>query len=278
MKFPGGREKAFTLSYDDGIRQDKKLVGIFNKYGLKCTFNINSGLTGDESQSDKPDGRMSWKEMKATYAGHEIALHALTHPFLEQLTPAQATTEVISDRLNIEKELGVITRGMAYPYGTYNDTVVEILKNSGIAYCRTTHATNGFGLPQNWLTLYPTTHHANPKLFELIDAFTKDEHRTNPVPMMFYLWGHSYEFDRNDEYSNWERAEQFCEKLAGHEDKIWYATNIEIYDYTMQFNRLIFSADGSIVYNPTSTELYFAAGIGGRYKDYCISAGETLKI
>ena len=39
-----GKNKAVTFSYDDGIEQDKQLVDIFNTYGLKCTFNLNSGI------------------------------------------------------------------------------------------------------------------------------------------------------------------------------------------------------------------------------------------
>lgn len=44
MRFPGGRAKALTLSYDDGVQQDHRLISILNRHGLKCTFNINSGL------------------------------------------------------------------------------------------------------------------------------------------------------------------------------------------------------------------------------------------
>lgn len=47
--FKGGRKKALTLSYDDGITQDKRLVSIFNKYGLKATFNLNSGIQSEEN-------------------------------------------------------------------------------------------------------------------------------------------------------------------------------------------------------------------------------------
>ena len=43
--FPGGKHKVLTLSYDDGKVQDRRLVKIFNKYGIKATFNLNSGLT-----------------------------------------------------------------------------------------------------------------------------------------------------------------------------------------------------------------------------------------
>ena len=34
--------KALTFSYDDGVEQDRRLVELFNKNNLKCTFNLNS--------------------------------------------------------------------------------------------------------------------------------------------------------------------------------------------------------------------------------------------
>jgi hypothetical protein len=47
--FPKGNKKALTLSYDDGVTQDRRLVQIFNKYNLKGTFNLNSGLQSEEN-------------------------------------------------------------------------------------------------------------------------------------------------------------------------------------------------------------------------------------
>ena len=41
--FPDGKRKAFTVSYDDGWPQDRRLIGLMNKYGIKGTFNLNSG-------------------------------------------------------------------------------------------------------------------------------------------------------------------------------------------------------------------------------------------
>ena len=42
LRFPGGKPKAFTMSYDDGVRQDIRLAQICTRYGVKCTFNINT--------------------------------------------------------------------------------------------------------------------------------------------------------------------------------------------------------------------------------------------
>ena len=41
-----GKKKAITFSFDDGVWQDRRLIEIFNKYGLKGTFNLNSEAFG----------------------------------------------------------------------------------------------------------------------------------------------------------------------------------------------------------------------------------------
>ena len=41
MRLKGGKTKVVTLSYDDGRNFDRKMVEILNKYGIKCTFNLN---------------------------------------------------------------------------------------------------------------------------------------------------------------------------------------------------------------------------------------------
>lgn len=50
LLWPGGKRKALTLSYDDGISQDRRLLKLLNEQGVKCTFNLNSGLLGMEGR------------------------------------------------------------------------------------------------------------------------------------------------------------------------------------------------------------------------------------
>ena len=57
--------------------------------------------------------------------------------------------------------------------------------------------------------------------------------------MLFYLWGHSYEFDEN---KNWNVIENFFKKLEKRDD-IWYASNIEIYNYIRAYESLDFSLE-----------------------------------
>lgn len=255
LRFPEGRAKALTLSYDDGVEQDIHLVEILNKYGLKGTFNLNSGLYAAEGTvypKDQIHRRMTEKQVTETYrnSGQEVAVHALTHPYLEQLPIDIVIKEIMKDRENLEKQFNTIVRGMAYPYGTFDNNVVEALKFCGIVYSRTVMSTNDFRIPKDWLRLTATCHHDSPELQNLAKKFVED--KIDRAPYLFYLWGHSYEFEANN---NWNVIEEFA-KYVGNREDIWYATNIEIYEYIDTYNRLIFSIDGKHIKNPSSREIW----------------------
>ena len=272
MKLKDGKSKVITLSYDDGVVQDIRLIEIMNKYGLKGTFNICSGRFCPEDKiRDSFRGPMKLSEAKKTYinSGHEVAVHTHTHPFLNKLDSVDIMLEVSKDREIIEKEFGEITRGMAYPFGKYNDNVIDVLKNCHIVYSRTCCSTHKFDFPNDWLELHPTCHHKDVKLFELITNFIE-----NPNPWgnaeMFYLWGHSYEFDNDN---NWDVIEGFAKYVSGH-DHIWYATNIEIYDYVKAYERLQTSFDKKIIHNPSDIDVWFETD--GTV--YCVKSAETLRL
>lgn len=273
MRFPGGKLKALTFSYDDGVEQDKKLLSIFRKYHLKATFNLNSEQYAPEG-TVYPEGqihrRMTEKEVSELYVGDdiEVAVHGATHPWLDHMPVNMCTRDLLADRENLEKQFGTLVRGMAYPYGTYNDDVVASMKSVGIVYSRTVHSSHDFNMPSDWMRLPATCHHNDPELMVLAKRFVEEP--TWGRPAMFYLWGHSYEFEAND---NWNVIEEFAEYMANRDD-IWYATNIEIYDYQDAFKKLLFSVDGKIVKNPTAMELWFF--LNG--KEYSIKPSEVLVV
>ena len=99
--------------------------------------------------------------------------------------------------------------------------------------------------------------------------FIENQPRGDQQPWMFYVWGHAYEFVRDD---NWHIIEEFAEKVGGKED-IWYATNMEIWEYTENFKRLVFSLDERYVYNPTAQTMYFLLN----RKLYAVAPGQTVK-
>ena len=268
MRFPVGLDRALTFSSDDGVSPDQRLVAIFKKYGLKATFNINSDLfSPDDPDLPRNGTRLSAKEAVETYEGMEVAVHGAIHPFWDQMPQEAATYDIVRDRDNLEKLFHRIIRGSAAPYGVMGDKCKNALKAAGIVYCRSTVSTEKFSMPKDWLELPATCHHGNPRLMELADKFfVFDKPR---APQLFYVWGHSYEFD--DE-NNWDVIEKFAEKMSGHGDKIWYATNGEIYDYVEAYNRLVWSVELDRVCNPTFTELWFFYG----KQTYRIMPGETI--
>lgn len=282
LRFPGGKLKAVTLSYDDNCRADLRFAEVINRCGMKCTFNVNSGMYGNTPG----EGWQITKEEIAMYlqgAGHEIALHNHLHVAPGVISPMQGIQEVLQCRLSLERDFGGIIRGMAYPdtgitrlqNGVTYEDIRHYLMELGVAYARTLGEDNdGFYLPNDWYAWVPTAHHNNPRLMEWIDRFLaireEELYCAHRLPRLFYLWGHAFEFDNNN---NWDRLDEICEKLAGHED-IWYATNIQVCDYVRAYEQLVVSADSTRLYNPTCTTVWF--DVDGRI--YMIQPGETVNL
>jgi len=273
MRLKDGKAKAFTLSYDDGVVQDIRLVRLLDQYGVKGTFNLNSGkYLPEETQRERYYGRMKRSEAMELFKNspHEVAIHGYAHRDLSQLSPQDTLQEIREDRLIAERDYGAMVRGMAYAFGAYNGDVLSALKLCGICYSRTTASHCKFRFPENWLTWHPTCHHNNPRLLELAQRFAATKTGAAEGSKLFYVWGHSYEFD-ND--GNWDRMEALLEAVGGQED-IWYATNVEIYDYVQAYQSLQVSMDGKIVHNPSAMTVWFSDGV----QTCCVQSGETLHL
>jgi hypothetical protein len=242
--YPGGKCKALTLSYDDGVIQDRRLVDIMNRYRMKGSFHLNSGLLGH------PD-KIEASEVKALYAGHEVSAHSVTHPFLEQIPRERVMMEMIEDRKALERLAGYPVRGLSYPFGTFNQQVVDQLSALGFQYARTVHSTHEFRLPESPLLWNPTCHHKD--MLHLGEQYLKIG--TEPWEKnlsLFYVWGHSNEFENA---GNWEEFETFCRMMSSADDT-WFATNIEIIDYLDAVRRLNYSLDGTLVSNPSAISVW----------------------
>ena len=217
-------KKYFTLSYDDGVHADKKFLEIINAYGLKCTFNLNSGLMPEEDIS-------SWyvcrNHVKDLYKGHEIATHGHKHPWYNKISVEEIEADIKTDIDELSRLAGYPVLGHAYPYGAWTDDTVRIFSENGIKYARTVKSTHTFDLPQNPLLLDPTCHHGDPNVFSLLEEFLAAEPKDSD--MLFYLWGHSYEFSKNVDFGNWEHLEDICKKISGRNDII-YCTNMEFFN------------------------------------------------
>ena len=228
-----GKQKAITFSYDDGVTQDVRLVELFNKYGLKGTFNLNSELLGRPGQLER-NGRVvshiknAPEDVKYIYEGHEVAVHTLTHPFLPDIKDEnEVIRQVEQDRLNLSDLVGYEVVGMAYPGGGPNndDRTAEIIKNhTGVKYARAIETNLSFKPQKNLYRFQGTLYHHDQwdLLFETAEKFLN---LNDGSPAIFYIWGHAYEFDIYPE--RWEIFERFCKMVSGKPD-VFYGTNKEV--------------------------------------------------
>ena len=227
-----GKKKAITFSYDDGVTQDVRLIALFNKYGLKATFNLNSELLGLDGALVRNGKNVTHiknapEDVKKIYEGHEVAVHTLTHPFLPDIgDEKEIIRQVEEDRKNLSALVGYEVVGMAYPCGGKNndDRTARIIKeHTGVKYARALETNGSFSLQENLYRFQGSCyHHAQwDRMHALADEFLE---RESDEPMLFYIWGHAYEFDIYPE--RWEAFEAFLKKLSGRSD-VFYGTNKE---------------------------------------------------
>ena len=248
MLYPGYKAKALTLSYDDGVITDIRLIEILKKYGIKATFNLNSGLFNKDGMYVR---RLSYEEARGLYInkGMEVALHTLTHPNLLDLSYDEILYEIEEDKRNLERMTNLEVSGIAYPFGSYNSDTIDILKKNNIEYGRTVLATYDFSIPDDFLKMSVTCRHKDKCLFDLANKFISLD---NNEASLFYLWGHSYEFYHDDNFS---LIEDFS-RLMGNRASIWYATNIEVVRYIKAFRAIKIDYNKKIIINNTNIDLY----------------------
>ena len=278
MLFPGGLDRALTLSYYDGVVQDRRLAQICSEQGVKCTFNLNSGTLGRVETATAP-GReplaiscVTPEELQSVYAGHEVAGHGLWHSSLPDLGTPGAMYEIITDRANLETLSGGAVQSFAYPFGTFSEDVKTLLRLAGYRSARTVRSTGAFALPRDFLEWDPTCHHDDARLMELTDRFCAGDFPRFAGAQLFYLWGHAYEFDARH---NWDVIERFLDRVAPLADKVWFATNGEIVRYAEAYRALVWSADGAAVTNPTATALWMGSGPDGVIE---LPAGASVRL
>lgn len=223
--------KAVTFSFDDGITQDQRVIEILDKYGLRGTFNLNSELLGTGRGLVRQEVTIAHVKPRACeiqniYKNHEIAAHTLTHPSLPKCDDAEVIRQVEQDRQALSELAGYEVVGMAYPGGGVNhdDRVVELIKqHTGIKYARTVTHSYSFDLQED---LYRFKATASAIEFDRLHALAEEFLNAKPdKPMLFYIWGHSFEFDIDN---SWSKFEDFCKLISGHDD-IFYGTNREVF-------------------------------------------------
>ena len=225
-----GKMKAVTFSFDDGVTQDLRLIDLFNKYGMRASFNLISGEFGVRESKiyGKNDDiliyrdRVIAKDIKMIYRNHEVCSHTVNHPRLSELSDEDIIYQVDTDIEELSRLVGYRVRGMAYPFCTPSDHAIEVVREkTNACFARTTDVTYGFDMPSDLFRFNCTVRHHEKDIVTLAKDFVNLK---TDEPKLFSVWGHSYEFDiRKD----WDKFEEVLRILAGSED-IFYGTNSEV--------------------------------------------------
>ena len=265
------KRKAVTFSFDDGTFQDIEMVNMLNQLNLKATFNLNSALMNENGTFIIDDWlvnyRLDLKIAMKIYKNHEIAGHGLHHYDLCKLDEETLKKEILEDISNLSKSFQTKIDGFAYPYGSFNEKVIQILKQNNILYARSVQSSFNFLVPQNFYIYGGTCDISNPKLSSLIRKW--NNYNSSELGL-FYIWGHSYELDMFHEH---EVVFDHLKMIANKED-CWYATNSEVFSYLTQAKKLTYIKKTKCLINHSNISLYLL--ING--KNVLLKKGEKFFI
>lgn len=196
------RRKIFLLSFDDGTVWDRRFVKLLNRYGIRGTFNLNSGLEDFvwTFEDRFPVRRQILSEIGDLYDGHEIASHSLHHHRLDQLSPPQLRREVEEDVARLKEVFALAEIGFGVPFTFCNDREVRIIKKL-VRYIRLSEFADSFALPEDEYHIPIHGLYNDPDIREKLAKFAQSD---LPVSL-FVMAGHSYELEALD---HWQYMEE----------------------------------------------------------------------
>ena len=141
-----GATAPVCVTFDDGFLETFECAApVLTELRIPATFFLVSGLMGLTNLWDRAAGRgreyrlMGWREARQLSSdGFEIGSHSVRHPFLPELSEAEALHEIRASKQEIENRLGTTARYFAYPHGRFNQRVRDLVSSEGYeAACST---------------------------------------------------------------------------------------------------------------------------------------------
>ena len=203
--------KYFIFSIDDGTVFDKEVIDIFNRYGIKANFNLNSGLGNFVWVNQGiPIKRFNLNKHKSIYKGHEIASHSLTHPHLTMCPGEVIVKEVGEDIVNLERIFKTPVKVFAFPFSDWDERCIDVIKHiHNIEVIRLSDIDTSFKFPKDLYHVKITSMEIYDALV-LVDNFIKDKDAE-----LFVFVSHGYDFKMNNSY---KQLELLCEKVTKEKD------------------------------------------------------------
>lgn len=266
--YPGGKAKAFNITYDDGVTQDVRFVALLNRFGLKGTFNLNSQLMREGFVWTHKNGmlvkRLTMDKALINYRGHEIGSHTLTHPSLGDLPDAEIKRQMRNDKADLETTLGVEVKGFALPFSFFDENCERIAKQSGFEYARISEFSLSYKPCTDYYRWKTGVYHIMPEFLPFVDGFFE----TDEELAVCQIVGHSYDLDA---LHLWDIMEDICRKVSREMD-VWSCTNLELVRYLKAMEQAQITEDA--ICNHSEMELWFA--IDGEAVKLC--PGEKVEL
>ena len=203
--------KIFLISFDDGTVWDRRFVALLNKYGIKATFNLNSGLEDFVWQYEDrfPVRRQILADTVELYRGHEIASHSLHHHWLNTLTPPQLSREVGDDCAALKQLFGLQEIGFGVPFTACNEREVNIIRKY-VRYIRLSEFSDSFAPPADPYHIPIHALYNQPDIRERIAAFA----RSSLPAALFVMAGHSYELEHLEHWGYMEELLKYIQSFG----------------------------------------------------------------
>lgn len=201
--------KYFLLSFDDGSVYDARLVQLLNRFGIRGTFNLNSGLEDFVWYFEDrfPVRRQILSETPEQYRGHEVASHSLHHPWLNTLSPPEISREIGEDCRALKEIFGLEEIGFGVPFTACTEREIRLIRRF-VRYIRLSEFAETFALPEDPYHIPIHGLYNDPDIREKIQAFARSDRKD----ALFVMAGHSYELEA---LNHWEYMEQLLSFVSG---------------------------------------------------------------
>lgn len=119
-------EKPLLITFDDGNADNYDIAfPLLKQYGFTATFFVPTALLDQEARIT------SSQLLEMHLAGMSFGSHTATHKRLTQLDKTDLAKELGQSKQTLEELLHKPVESIAYPGGSYDDTVLSIVKSSG---------------------------------------------------------------------------------------------------------------------------------------------------
>ena len=200
--------KIVSLSFDDGTVYDLRFIELLNKYNLKATLNLNSGLKDFVwYYGDHPIERLDLEAHRLAYEGQEVASHSLTHPYFSSLTEGEVIRQVKEDVENLSRIFAYRVEGFAFPFHDQTEeNIATVKENADLSYIRYSYLDHS-GTHRDRYHIHINALYDDEDIYERLEEFKADD---SPENGLFVIAGHAYEFEvKND----WEKIEKLLAYL-----------------------------------------------------------------